>query len=57
MFRGFKKIYKRRQFFFSWDQEYLPAKINADLQSKIRDANKGDERSSKLIPKQCKMLF
>ena len=38
-------------FFFQWDRECLPSKINADLQSKIRDAKKGDEYSSKLVPK------
>ena len=46
-------MYKRRQLFVvsfsSSDRECLPG--NADLQSKIRDANKGDEYSSKLVPK------
>ena len=56
IYRGFKKIYKRRQLLFLV-RRGKEAKINADLQSKIRDANKGDERSSKLVPKQRKMLF
>ena len=48
---GFKKIYKLHQLLFSWDEEYLPGKFNVNLQSKIRDANKRDEHSSKLVPK------
>ena len=49
--------YTNVSFFFLWDKECLPAQISADLQSKIRDANKGDECSSKLVPKQYKMHF
>ena len=48
---GFKKIYKLRQFFFSWDEECLLGKINISLQSKVRDASKPDKHSSKLICK------
>ena len=48
-------------FFFSWDKELVPGEINANLQSKISDANKCDKHSSKLVSKslhiQCKMLF
>ena len=51
MLRGFKKIYKRHQVPFLWDEEYLPGKINADLWNKIRDASKGDDHSTKLVPK------
>ena len=48
---GFKKIYKLRQLLFSWDEECLPGKINVNLRSKLTDANKRDEHSSKLVPK------
>ena len=51
IYRGFKKIYKLRQLLFSWDEERLPGKINVILRSKIRDAKKRDEPSSKLVPK------
>ena len=37
--------------FFSWDGEFVPGKINANLRSKISDANKRDEYSSTLAPK------
>ena len=47
----FKKIYKLRQLLFSWDEECLPGKISVNLRSKIRDVNKGDEHSSKFVPK------
>ena len=44
-------MYKLRQLLFSWDEECLPGKINVNLLGKIRDANKRDEPSSKLVPK------
>ena len=38
---GFKNIYKLCHLFFSLlDEECVPGKINANFQSKIRDANK-----------------
>ena len=37
--------------FFSWDGEFVPGKINANLRSKINDVSKRDEHSSTLVPK------
>ena len=51
MDHGFKKMYKLCQLLFSWNEKWLSGKINVNLQSKIRDANKPDEHSSKLVPK------
>ena len=42
-------------FFFSWDDECVPGKIKANLQSKIIDTNKRDKHSSKLIPKSLQL--
>ena len=48
-------------FFFSWDVECVPGKINTNLPHKIRNANKRDDIAAKLVPKslhiQHKMLF
>ena len=38
-------------FFLSWDEECVPGKINTNLRSKIRDTNKRDEHSCKVVPK------
>ena len=47
--------------FSSWDEDCVPEKFNVNFRSKIRDAMKRDERSSKLVPKsfhiQRKMFF
>ena len=40
-----RKYTKFVSFFFSWDGECVAGKINADLRSKISDANKRDEHS------------
>ena len=39
------------QLLFLWDEECLPGKINVNMQGKIRDADKRDKHSSKLVPK------
>ena len=48
-------------FFFFWDVECVPGKINTNLPHKIRDTNKRDDIAAKLVPKslhiQHKMLF
>ena len=46
---------------FFWDEESVPGRINANLRSKIKDANRCVKYSTKLIPKslhiQRKILF
>ena len=53
MHHGFKKKQTSSAFvlLFSWDEECLPGKIKVNLRSKVRDANKSDDNSSKLVPK------
>ena len=42
-------------YFSSWDEKRVNGEINANLRNKIRDANKYDEHSSKLLSKSLRI--